>query len=428
MRKLSILATSCVLMQAALCASAITQAAPLRTTSADASSADLVSATPNGTMSVAQINAGLQKLAGDALSTARQPLDLFKIRYRSRDEKGRWVVLSGLLVLPRGGAPKGLVLYAHGTLHDRRLSPSRFNGANALPETTEAALIFASGGYAVALPDYLGLGDDATGAHPYPLGAINARNSVDMLAPTRRFIRQKNIAVGEKLFVTGYSEGGAVAMATLRVLEKPNAPFKVFAAAPMSGPYDLSGATRQSLLASAPNATIFAARLYFLTYALHSFHKNNGVKLSDYLKPAMAFAVSRDFKANLSDENLIKRLVITAALMRAKSQVGNVVTPRFLRAMQTLDTRDPFVRALKNNDAFDWSPRTKTLLVALQSDEIVVAQNTRNALGAMRRRGVSANVVRSSIVQNSKLNHVTFVPQALLQARRFFDGGFAAVN
>lgn len=414
-----------LLLALAFCALSATNARAQTTTNAiDAARNGTVS---NGTVAVADANRQLSKIFGDSYS-ARQPIDLFKVRYLSRDEKGRNVLLSGLVAFPRGGAPRGLVLYTHGTIHDRRLSPSRYDGRNTIPEATEAALLFASGGYAVALPDYFGLGDDTDSEHPYPLGSLNARSAIDIIAPARRLLARQNVAVGSRLFVTGYSEGGAVAMWTIQVLEKPNSPFAVTRGAPMSGPYDLSGAQRQSLLAPNTNATIFAARLYFLTYALHSFHKNSGIKLTDYLKPAMAFAVARDYKANLSDENLIKRLVLTAVLMRAKNLLANVVTPRFLRAMQTVDTRDLFVRALQNNDAFSWSPRTPLLLVALESDQIVVAQNTKNTLNAMRRRGIGADIARASIIQNDTLNHVTAVVPALVKARQFFDSGFAAVR
>lgn len=387
-----------------------------------------VDATRNGTVSVADANRQLRKLFSASSYSARQPIDLFKVRYFSRAENGRNVLLSGLVAIPRVGAPKGLVLYTHGTIHDRRLSPSRYDGRNTIPETTAAALLFASGGYAVAVPDYFGMGDDLKNEHPYPLGSLNARSAIDIIAPARRLLARQNVAVGSRLFVTGYSEGGAVAMWTIRVLEKPNSPFAVTKGAPMSGPYDLSGAQRQSLLAPNTNATIFAARLYFLTYALHSFHKNSGIKLTDYLKPAMAFAVARDYKANLSDENLMKRLAVTAVLMRAKNSLANLVTPRFLRAMQTVDTRDPFVRALKSNDASDWSPRAPMLLVALETDQIVLVQNTKNTIRAMRRNGIGANVMRTSIIQNDKLNHVSAVIPALVKARQFFDGGFAAVR
>lgn len=179
---------------------------------------NFVSAARNGSLNTAQVNARLRQVFGASVPSAKRGFDLYKIRYRSRDEKGRNVVLSGLVVLPQGGAPKGSLDYNHGTLHDRRLSPSRYNGQNTAPETAEAALIFASGNYAVAVPDYLGLGDHV-GAHPFPLGKVNAQSAIDIIAPARRLAQQKNVAVAPRLFVTGYSEGGAVAMWTIRVLE-----------------------------------------------------------------------------------------------------------------------------------------------------------------------------------------------------------------
>lgn len=211
-----------------------------------------VEATRNGTISVASANAHLKKSFGAALPySATRPIDLFKMRYRSVDGKGRHVLVTGLVAIPRGGAPKGLVLFHHGTIYDRALSPSRYNGRNAIPEATEAALLFASGGYAVALPDYFGLGDDFENAHPFPLGSLNSRSAIDIIAPARRLFARQNASVGARLYVTGYSEGGAVAMWTIRVLEKPNAPFAVTKGTPMSGLYNLSGAQRQSLLVGA---------------------------------------------------------------------------------------------------------------------------------------------------------------------------------
>ncbi|MEJ7699345.1 MAG: hypothetical protein WKF71_06815 [Pyrinomonadaceae bacterium] len=130
---------------------------------------NLVSATRTGSMTVAQVNQQIQKVFGTSVSPTAQALDLYKINYRSRDEKNRPVVLSGLVVLPRGGAPNGWVVFNHGTIVNSALAPSRFTGKPNTSEAEVAILAFASGGYAVAMPDYLGLGDHK-GAHPYPLG------------------------------------------------------------------------------------------------------------------------------------------------------------------------------------------------------------------------------------------------------------------
>ena len=397
--------------------------------SAAARAQNLVDFSRNTTLSASQINERIAKNFGaSVLPRATQNVDLFKVRYNSRDERGRNVVLSGLLALPITSAPKGLVIFNHGTMADRATSPSRFGGESKLSETQLATLAFASGGYAVVMPDYLGLGDH-NGAHPYPLGSINARSAIDIINPARQIIARRGVRVGSRLFVSGYSEGGAVSMWTVRTLERENNPnLRVFSAANLSGPYDLSGVTRQSMLSSTNKTEEFMPRLYLLAYMVYYQHKTNGTKLTKYFKPAMANTVYNAFGRNVSDENIIKRMALTATLMRAQNRLDRVLDARFLRALRTNDDREPIVRALKQNDTFSWSPRTPQLLVAVQSDTILTSQNTTKTLRTMRARGVGANVVRQIIVRNNKLDHVSFMPQALVIARRFFDGGFAAVS
>ena len=385
---------------------------------------NFVSATRTGTMTVAEVNRLIQKNFGNSVSPTSEALDLYKITYRSKDEKNRAVVLSGLVVLPRGGAPNGLVIFTHGTQFSSEFAPSRFTGKSNASEAELATLAFASGGYAVAMPDYLGLGDHQ-GAHPYPLGAANSLSAVDIIAPARRLARRQNTDVGSRLFVSGYSEGGAVAMWTVRDLEsKSGAIYEVAAAAPMSGPYDLSDATRKWLIASPTDQVEFVTRLYLASFMVHSFHKSNGVKITDYFKPAMAFTIAQAFKGNISDENIIKRLAVAATLMRSKNSLENVLTPRFQKVLETLDTSDPVTRAMLKNDAYDWSPRTKMLLINLQSDTIVDRSNTEKAFQTMRRRGVRADTLRRFEIIDKNLNHITAVAPSLAQARKFFDGKF----
>nr|MBA4123459.1 hypothetical protein [Acidobacteriota bacterium] len=164
---------------------------------------NFISSTRSGTMSVAQVNQLIRKKFGNSVSPTAQALDLYKVNYRSQDERNRPVVLSGLVVLPRGGAPNGLVIFNHGTIVNSAFAPSRFTGKSNDSDAQMATLAFASGGYAVAMPDYLGLGDNK-GAHPYPLGAINSRSAVDIIEPARALAKRQNTEVGSRLFVSGY--------------------------------------------------------------------------------------------------------------------------------------------------------------------------------------------------------------------------------
>ncbi len=389
---------------------------------------NFISSTRSGTMSVAQVNQLIRKKFGNSVSPTAQALDLYKVNYRSQDERNRPVVLSGLVVLPRGGAPNGLVIFNHGTIVNSAFAPSRFTGKSNDSEAQMATLAFASGGYAVAMPDYLGLGDNK-GAHPYPLGAINSRSAVDIIEPARALAKRQNTEVGSRLFVSGYSEGGAVAMWTVRDLEqKSGAIYDVSAAAPASGPYDLSDTTRKWLLASPTDQQEFVIRLYLTSYMAYYFHKSSGVKLTDYFKPAMAFTISQAFKGNISDENIIKRLALAGILLREKNSLENAITTRYKTALETLDTSEPAIREMQKSDCYDWSPRTKMLLISLKGDKVVDPANTEKTMQTMRRRGVSNDTLRQYVIKDTSLNHLTAVAPALAQARRFFDGGFANID
>lgn len=188
-------------------------------TAAASAQSNLVSSKFNGVIAAAEINQRIKTVFRNPdLPQAANAVDLYKVSYRSRNDKNAPVVLTGLVALPKTEAPKGLVIFNHGTTTDRNMSPSRYTGGKATTETELAILAFASGGYAVAMPDYLGLGDEK-GFHPYPLGAINQLSAVDIIAPARALARRQNVALGSRLFVTGYSEGGAVAMWAARELE-----------------------------------------------------------------------------------------------------------------------------------------------------------------------------------------------------------------
>lgn len=383
---------------------------------------NLVSYGRNGAMSAGHLNQRIKAVFGQtALNPALEAVNLYKINYRSQNAKGKSVVLSGLLALPKTNAPKGLVIFNHGTTADRNLSPSRYKGNVDSSETELAILAFASGGYAVAMPDYLGLGDEK-GFHPYPLGSVNSRSAIDLILPARKVAAQNGIELNSNLFITGYSEGGAVAMWTVYELEnRSGKDYQITAAAPMSGSYDLSGTTRNWLIASPTDQAGFVIRLYLLSYIAYSSHKNQGVKLTDYFKPSMAFTISQAYKTNRSDEAIIKRLALAATLMRAKNSLENVLTGRFMKALRTADTNDPVIRELKNNDIYDWLPQTDMLLINLEEDKIVDPANSDKAFETMKKRGSSRDKLDQFIIKDKNFTHITGVAPALLQARRFFD-------
>jgi Prolyl oligopeptidase family len=150
---------------------------------------------------------------------------------------------SGALMVPTGGTgcsgPRPIVLYAHGTNTNQALNIANITD----PTNTEGALIaamFAAQGYIVVAPNYAGYDISTLGYHPFVNAAQQSGEMMHILAAARAALPKTMTSAttdNGKLFVTGYSEGGYVAMATQRALQAAGA--TVTAAAPMSGPYAL---------------------------------------------------------------------------------------------------------------------------------------------------------------------------------------------
>lgn len=387
----------------------------------------LVSSTSNGVVTPAIGRKAIEKHFKDIVTPEfTENIRLQKIVYTSIDENGRPINLSGLVAMPASGATKGLIVYMHGTLWNRKASPSRMTA-----KTTTAAYFFelaafATGGYAIAFPDYIGLGDNMQ-VHPYPLNIVNGQSGVDIIPAARQLARNMNYRLSDKLFVTGYSEGGGTAMGLTKLLQDKNDPaFRVERSAPMSGPYDLTGATRDYLVEEA-KGTELIARAYLLGYCVKYFKDKYGVNVDDYFTKSMSRAVNTAFKDGRSDKDILLRLALVSTLTGSARSVEKLLTKRFINALETLDRSDPLIRELAKNNVFDWRPRTEMLLQNLKSDNIVSPVNTYNTIRAMRANGIGPNRLRHIEIVNDKLDHGTVATYTTLNARRFFDEGFAGV-
>ena len=201
----------------------------------------LISTTPAGIIS----RDFLSFLFGANGSLLENGIELYKITYTTVDVFGKPDTASGLIILPSNGKKSFFpVIYQHGTVDDRNDVPSNVKGG------WEAGAVFAGLGYFTILPDYLGLGT-SRGYHPYVHAASQSWAATDMLKAAVTFAANAGITLNEKLFITGYSQGGHASMALHRDLEKNPVPgFKVAAAAHLSGPYSISTSMLDILLSN----------------------------------------------------------------------------------------------------------------------------------------------------------------------------------
>jgi Prolyl oligopeptidase family len=226
----------------------------------DTSSATVGTSTDRGTLlydppfRIASLNAtdfasqlGATAAGQSLLAVAGAPVcgvDFYHIEYNTVGGATEKTTASGALMVPTGAAPgcsgpRPVVLYAHGTKADKTTNLADITNTN----NTEGALIaavFAAHGFIVVAPNYAGYDTSSLAYHPFLNGDQQSKDMIDALAAARTALPQTMASATSdngKLFITGYSQGGYVAMATHKALQA--AGVAVTASAPMSGPYAL---------------------------------------------------------------------------------------------------------------------------------------------------------------------------------------------
>jgi pimeloyl-ACP methyl ester carboxylesterase len=173
-------------------------------------------------------------------------VNVYQLSYETIGAKSELTTSTGALMVPSGSAadcqgPRPIVEYAHGTTPIKDYDMAQLSGTNASSEGLILAALFAAEGYIVVAPNYAGYDTSTLGYHPYLVGAQQAAEMMDVLSAARSALpvaQAPTATDNHKLFVTGYSQGGYVAMATTRAMQAAGQ--TVTASAPMSGPYALA--------------------------------------------------------------------------------------------------------------------------------------------------------------------------------------------
>jgi hypothetical protein len=172
-------------------------------------------------------------------------IDVHYIDYVTVGALGEETSATGALMVPNGttapcSGARPIVLYAHGTADEKTYNiASILDPSNAgYGESVLMAAMFAAQGYIVVASNYAGYDTSPLPYHPYLNADQQSKDMIDALTAARSAlggIPAAGTTDDGRLFITGYSEGGHVAMATQRALQDLGQ--TVTAAAPMSGPY-----------------------------------------------------------------------------------------------------------------------------------------------------------------------------------------------
>ncbi len=383
----------------------------------------VASYSPDEILALASLNEVTQLLVEEVL-TPDCGIDVYHFEYHTMDPAGDLTPASAALMVPddsatqcQGGRP--IILYAHGTDTDKAFNMADLESSN----NTEALLMaamFAAEGYMVVAPNYAGYDTSTLGYHPYLNGDQQSKDMIDALTAARSALPTADAPLttdGGQLLVTGYSQGGYVAMATHRALQE--AGNTVTASAPMSGPYALSAfgdaIFQGQVTGSSPANLTFLITSYQNAYG-NLYSSTTDVYETQYATDIETLLPSTTPLSELEDQGKLPATTLFSSTppdaayadmtpATAPSNLAPVFATGFgtdhlltndfrLAYLQDADSHPdggfptlsdglppanpghPFRQALKTNDQRAWAPTSPMLLCAGNADPAVLYLNT----------------------------------------------------
>jgi hypothetical protein len=336
-------------------------------------------------------------------------VDGVKVTYGALNVGGVPVTVSGGIAIPETDTPKGIILFFHGTTVQRSVVPSNFvtdTNPNGDSDGMLLGATWASQGYIVVMPDYIGLGDDVVNPHPYVVyDKENAQSGLAMVKAVRDSLADKNRL---PLYITGYSEGGAYALeaghrmqSNSRYASALNVTLKNVT--PISGAFDLTGSQLPFLFDNVQSTGPPWFVLNPITTALGKPYLSADLALSfsiyDSIAPTVIMAsgfynCANAIKSQCGDDGTLTGLYYqqmtlsnTAITLLVVSQAGQVgyglsnsisplLTATYNQQLMDQDPTNPLYAALLAADTYLFVPKFPLALVSLQMDSVVTRVNS----------------------------------------------------
>ncbi len=328
-------------------------------------------------------------------------VDYYRVTYHTEHPLNGTIIATGGMAVPKNiSCAVPLASYQHGTSSNKTGVPSYQSSESII------GILFASTGYLVILPDYIGLGD-SPGMHPYVHADTEALCVVDMIRATREFAENDPVRMNDQIFLFGYSQGGHATMAAHKTIQEEYADeMWVTASNPMSGPYDISGVQTDILLSGEPYATPS-----YLPYVMIGFNAVYGNLYTD----------ASEVFASPYDETLPPLFDGTHGTGFINSQcdpvVANMIEPGVYADFLANPETHFFRVALRDNDVYEWVPESPVRMVYCTNDEQVVYTNALIAQQYFEDQGVTI----TEAVQLGEGDHADCVTPALLTGIQYFD-------
>ena len=287
----------------------------------------------------------------------------YAIPYTTTDESGKEVKVSGLMTVP-DGMPEAvstqigysIVSDDHGTIFANIDAPTVFARSQNVPDGS-AIILTSMAGFVTLQPDYIGFGDSSEHYHPFILRKSLANATVDFIKAAKSFAIKNSIKLNGQVFVTGYSEGGYAAMATLQKIEA-DGEMTVDLTAPMAGPYALN--TMAMVVLSRPTLSVPS----FMANVAYAYAKAYSKPVTDLINEPYASMLDDLFNG----EN--NRTEIDPKLTQTTTGINGLFVQEFVTDFFS-NPDNWFKKAVVENNLDAWVPKSSVRLIHCIGDDVI---------------------------------------------------------
>lgn len=328
------------------------------------------------------------------LSQMKYDVQIWEITYETL-YKGSNIVTSGMAYIPLGDREKfSYLLFAHGTIAANDEAPSKLSMVD-IQTFLYAAM--ASTGLITVVPDLIGFGSSKEIMHPYYVEETSALVVIDGLRAIRELLKQEEINSDGELYLSGYSGGGYVTMATHKYIEEYDLEyFDLKASFPAAGGYDMK-VVRDFFFDQEVYETP-----YFMAYIAESYRTYYDIDTAlaqQIFNEPYAQRIINIFDG-LSDGSQINS--------QLNDTVAVLIAPGFLSKPDN-EKYSEISQLFEQNSLLDWIPEIPMYLYHGDADITVPYQNTVDTYDVFLASGSPPEIIKLTTFEDA--DHYTgFVP------------------
>jgi len=324
-------------------------------------------------------------------------IDLYEIIYTTKWHDGSEIIASGLYFAPLGtNEPTPQLIYHHGT----QIKKER---TNTIYREKAICAGFAADGYSVIMPDYIGLGKGEK-THLYQHAESESNAAIHMYLAVQELNIKLEIITNNKLFLTGYSQGGHACLATHKRIQEDYQEINITASSPMSGAYHMSGAQADVMFAP----YLDPSYLPYLLMSYNEVYNITGDSYSDLFIEPYDSIIPTLYTGELDLFEINDYL----------PEVPVDIVEPYLVDQYLTNPNFKFKLALEENNLIDWSTDIPTQFCYCTEDKRVLKENSFMAYKTMLSNGsTNLKLLRAGI----DVDHITCAGYAFVYTKLWFN-------